>query len=209
MGVLILGRAECSNSELSFLSAVSGIGALAVASGEAVTSQQRLVGELEQAARAAHQEAEAKAQLLDELDQKLALIEKQNREIRVLSTPILELWESVLAMPIIGTIDEERSRGIMERLLEGIVAKQARYVVLDFTGVDKVDARTAHHFVKVIRAAQFLGARGIVTGIRPAVAKTIVQLGVNLSSMATLRNMQEGLKHCTGFVAEVKRSQAI
>jgi rsbT co-antagonist protein RsbR len=84
----------------------------------------------------------------------------------------------------------------MERLLDEIVARQSRFVILDITGVEIVDTKTADNFIKVMKAAQLLGARCVLTGIRPAVAQTLVDLGLDLSSIATLRNLQEGLREC-------------
>ncbi|MFH2006221.1 MAG: STAS domain-containing protein [bacterium] len=121
-------------------------------------------------------------------------IERQRYAIRELSTPILQLWDNVLALPVIGLVDTRRSADIMERMLAEIVTKQSKYVILDITGVDVVDTRTADYFIKVIRAAELLGAHCFLTGIQPAVAQTLVEIGVDLSSLRTLRNLQEGLR---------------
>ena len=103
---------------------------------------------------------------------------------------------AIIAMPLIGSIDTMRAKDITRALLTGIRKHQAKVVILDITGVEVVDTRTADHFIKVIKAAELLGATCLLTGIRPAVAQTLVDLGVDLSTIATLRNMQEGLKHC-------------
>jgi rsbT co-antagonist protein RsbR len=84
----------------------------------------------------------------------------------------------------------------MERLLTEVSRKQAKFVILDITGVDVVDTRTADHFVKVIKAAQLIGATCVLTGIQPAVAQTLVDLGVDLGDLATLRNLRDGLREC-------------
>ena len=102
----------------------------------------------------------------------------------------------MLALPVIGVVDSRRSVDIMERLLTEVTERQARFVILDITGVDVVDTRTADHFIKVIKAAELLGTTCIVTGIRPAVAQTLVQIGVDLSQVITLRNLQDGLREC-------------
>lgn len=116
--------------------------------------------------------------------------------VRQLQTPILELWDDVLALPVIGMVDSRRSAEMMETLLSEIVSHRSKYVILDITGVEIVDTRTADHFVKVMKSAELLGTRCVMTGIRPAVAQTLVELGVDLSSITTLRNLQEGLRFC-------------
>jgi PAS domain S-box-containing protein len=133
---------------------------------------------------------------LDEIELQVETIGRQQSAIQELSTPILQLWDNVLALPVIGVVDTRRSAEIMERLLAEITARQSRFVILDITGVEVVDTRTADHFIKVIKAAELLGANCILTGIRPAVAQTLVDLGIDLSSISTLRNLKEGLKEC-------------
>jgi anti-anti-sigma regulatory factor len=131
-----------------------------------------------------------------EIEENMETIRRQQFAIQELSTPVLQLWDDVLALPVIGTVDTRRSADIMERLLTEVTQQQSKFVILDITGVEVVDTRTADHFIKVIKAAELLGATCLLTGIRPAVAQTLVDLGVDLSTIATLRNMQEGLKHC-------------
>lgn len=121
---------------------------------------------------------------------------RQQAIIQELSTPILQLWDSVLALPIIGVVDTRRSLEIMEKLLNEINTRQVKFVILDITGVEVVDTCTADHFIKLIKAAELLGTKCILTGIRPAVAQTLVSTGVDLSSVTTLRNLQEALKEC-------------
>lgn len=126
----------------------------------------------------------------------LDTIKKQQIAIHELSTPILQIWDNVLALPVIGVVDTRRSVEIMEKLLGEIVNKQVQYVILDITGVEIVDTKTADHFIKVIKSAKLLGANCILTGIRPAVAQTLVEIGVDLSEIKTLRNLQAGLREC-------------
>lgn len=116
--------------------------------------------------------------------------------VRQLQTPILQLWDDVLALPVIGMVDSRRSQDMMETLLKEIVSHRCKYVIIDITGVEIVDTRTADHFVKVMKSAELLGTRCVMTGIRPAVAQTLVELGVDLSSIRTLRNLEEGLRDC-------------
>lgn len=116
--------------------------------------------------------------------------------VRQLQTPILQLWDDVLALPVIGMVDSRRSAEMMETLLNEIVSHRCKYVIIDITGVEIVDTRTADHFIKVMKSAELLGTRCVMTGIRPAVAQTLVELGVELTSIRTLRNLQEGLRDC-------------
>lgn len=155
--------------------------------------------------------AKAEADLIktvEELQRQLKLVEKQSAAIRELSTPILELWDDVLVLPVIGVVDTRRSADLMERLLGAVSDKQARYVILDITGVEIVDTKTADHFIKVIKAAQLLGSSCVLTGIRPAVAQTLVEIGVDLSSITTLNNLKEGLMECLRRIQQKKKETA-
>ena len=118
--------------------------------------------------------------------------------LQELSTPVLDVWSDVLALPIIGTVDSSRSAQIMERLLGEIVAKRSRWVIIDVTGVEIIDTQTASHFLRVAKAVELLGARCLLTGLRPAVAQTLVQLDVDLREVQTLRSLKHGLRHCIG-----------
>lgn len=132
----------------------------------------------------------------EELQEKLSTIERQELAIRDLSTPIIELWDDILTLPLVGVVDSERSVEMTEQLLHRIVASGAACVIIDVTGVDVVDTMTADHFIKMIKAAQLLGAYCVVTGISPDIAQTLVRIGVDLSSVRTLRSLKEGLKDC-------------
>lgn len=131
-----------------------------------------------------------------ELREKLELIRQQEAALRALSTPILQVWEGVITVPVMGGLDSQRAFGLMERLLQAIAGSPTKSVILDLTAVDEVDTGTADHLIRIVRAAELLGARVVVTGIRPAVAQIIVSLGLDLGAIATLRNLQEGLKAC-------------
>jgi anti-anti-sigma regulatory factor len=184
------------DADLSFLTAAAGIGALSLASTDAIAAQQRLTREMEWTAEEARGEATEKARLLEELDQKLEIINRQHEEIIRLSTPILEVWPGVLLLPIIGSVDSHRGSEIMSRLLAEIVAKRATDVIVDMTGVEIVDTSVADHFIKLVGAMKLLGTRGIITGIQPAVAQAMVGLGVDLVTIVTLRNLEQGLRLC-------------
>jgi len=161
---------------------------------------------LEDIARLRLQDAERNRQLEEmlaltqaqarKLEEALDTIRNQQESIAELSTPILQLWDDVLAMPIIGVVDTRRSLDIMEKLLAEVSARQSRFVILDITGVEVVDTKTADHFIKVTLAARLLGASCIVSGIRPAVAQTLVEIGVDMSSLSTVSTMRDALREC-------------
>jgi len=116
------------------------------------------------------------------------LIVRQQQEIAELSTPVIKLWNGILALPLIGTLDSQRTQVVMENLLESIVAQGATIAIIDITGVPTVDTLTAQHLLKTVAAARLMGADCIISGIRPQIAQTMVHLGVELSvvSKATL-----------------------
>jgi rsbT co-antagonist protein RsbR len=127
---------------------------------------------------------------------KLVLIERQSATIRALATPIIQVWDEVLCLPVIGTVDSGRTADMMQGLLEAIVREQARYAIVDLTGVEVVDTSTADHLIQLFRAAKVLGVDGILCGIRPAVAQTVVALGLELGSVRTMRSLRDALKWC-------------
>jgi len=131
-----------------------------------------------------------------ELREKLELIARQEEAIRALSTPIIEVWDGVLTLPLFGVIDSLRAAEMMDRMLDAIMEKAATYAIIDLTGVDVVDTKTADHIGKLVRAAELLGARCIITGIRPAVAQTMVQIGIDLTKIVTLSTLREALRRC-------------
>jgi rsbT co-antagonist protein RsbR len=116
------------------------------------------------------------------------LIVRQQQEIAELSTPVIKLWDRILALPLIGTLDSQRTQVVMENLLETIVSQSAEIAIIDITGVPTVDTLTAQHLLKTVAAARLMGADCIISGIRPQIAQTMVHLGVELSvvSKATL-----------------------
>jgi rsbT co-antagonist protein RsbR len=116
------------------------------------------------------------------------VIARQSREIAELSTPVVKLWDGVLALPVIGTLDSERTQTVMENLLASIVEQSAEIAIIDITGVPTVDTLTAQHLLKTVAAARLMGADCIISGIRPQIAQTMVHLGVELNvvSKATL-----------------------
>lgn len=124
----------------------------------------------------------------------LEVVKRHQVAIRELSTPVIQVAERVLLLPLIGTIDTARAMQVMENMLVRVVEAQARVIILDIAGVLVVDTRVAHHLLQTTEAVRLLGASTILTGIRAQVAQTLVQLGVDLSSMYTRASLQEGLE---------------
>ena len=120
-------------------------------------------------------------------DQALSMLE--------LSTPVVRLWDGIIAVPLVGTLDSARTQVVMERLLETLVATGADHAVLDITGVPTVDTEVAQHLLKTVNAARLLGAECIVSGIRPQVAQTIVSLGIEFGDIATKATLADALAH--------------
>ena len=108
------------------------------------------------------------------------MITRQQQELLELSTPVVELWDGILALPLIGTLDSARTQIVMESLLERIVTSGAEIAIIDITGVPTVDTLVAQHLIKTISAARLMGADCILSGIRPQIAQTIVHLGLEL-----------------------------
>lgn len=129
-----------------------------------------------------------------DLEGKLETIEMQQAAIRELSTPIIEVWAGVLCLPVVGIVDSQRSAEMTETLLETIVAKQARMAIVDITGIDVMDTKTADHFIKMARAVRLLGAECIVSGINPGIAQTLTHIGVDLTGVRTLRSLRDALQ---------------
>jgi rsbT co-antagonist protein RsbR len=126
-----------------------------------------------------------------------ALIRAQAALLSELSTPLLPIHEKVLVMPLIGRIDEGRSRMVMERLLEGVVSHQAESVILDLTGVPVVDAAVASGVLAVARAAELLGTRVVLTGLGPDLARTIIETGIDLGGVKTFGTLRDGVAFAT------------
>jgi rsbT co-antagonist protein RsbR len=130
------------------------------------------------------------------------VIQRQQREMMELSTPVVQLWDNILALPLIGTLDSERTQVVMESLLQKIVETGAAIAIIDITGVPTVDTLVAQHLLKTVAAARLMGADCIISGIRPQIAQTIVHLGVNLSDVTTKASLADA------FSIALKRTQA-
>lgn len=122
------------------------------------------------------------------------IIQRQHRELTELSTPVVNLWRGVLALPLIGTLDSERTQVVMESLLQRIVESGSQIAIIDITGVPTVDTLVAQHLMKTVAAARLMGADCIISGIRPQIAQTIVHLGISLSDVVTKASLAAALK---------------
>jgi rsbT co-antagonist protein RsbR len=119
------------------------------------------------------------------------LITRQQQELLELSTPVVKLWDGILALPIIGTLDSARTQVVMENLLQTVVATNSKYAIIDITGVPTVDTLVAQHLLKTITAARLMGAECIISGVRPQIAQTIVHLGINLEDVITKAKLSD------------------
>jgi len=144
-----------------------------------------------------------------ELTEKLATIEQQRAAIRELSTPVIEVWQAVLCLPVVGVMDTTRSAEMTETLLRSIVEKHAVCAIIDVTGIEVMDTGTADAFLRMARAVRLLGAECVLTGISPGIAQTIVHMGVDLSGVATHRSLRDALSRYIGprSPAAVTRAQ--
>ncbi len=121
------------------------------------------------------------------------VINRQQREMLELSTPVVKLWEGILALPMIGTLDSARTQVVMENLLQKVVETGAQIAILDITGVPTVDTLVAQHLLKTVTALRLMGAECIISGVRPQIAQTIVHLGVDLQGVTTKANLADAL----------------
>jgi rsbT co-antagonist protein RsbR len=128
------------------------------------------------------------------------VILRQQKELLELSTPVVRLWENILALPLIGTLDSARTQVVMQNLLDAIVQTRSDYAIIDITGVPVVDTLVAQHLLKTVAAARLMGADCLISGIRPQIAQTIIHLGVDLSEVTTKATLADA------FDVALKRS---
>jgi rsbT co-antagonist protein RsbR len=127
-----------------------------------------------------------------------AVINRQQVEMLELSTPVVKLWDGVLALPLIGTLDSQRTQTVMENLLQRVVETNSEVVIIDITGVPTVDTLVAQHLLKTVSAARFMGVECIISGIRPQIAQTIVHLGVTMGDVITKATLADAFKVALG-----------
>ena len=121
------------------------------------------------------------------------LVRRQAEEIIAISTPVVQIWDGVLAAPLIGTLDSQRTQQVMEQLLQRIVDTRSSVALIDITGVPGVDTQTARHLIETMAAVRLLGAQVVLTGIRPPIAQTLVHLGIDLAGVVTRSSLAAGL----------------
>ncbi|MGB3179917.1 MAG: STAS domain-containing protein [Cyclobacteriaceae bacterium] len=129
------------------------------------------------------------------IENREAIIMRQVKEIEEISTPVIQVWDGILALPIIGSMDSTRAQKTMESLLESIVKSESDIAILDISGVPTVDSLTAQHLIKTVSAARLMGATCIISGIRPETAQTIVHLGIDLNDIITKGSMASALNY--------------
>jgi rsbT co-antagonist protein RsbR len=134
------------------------------------------------------------------------VINRQQREMLELSTPVVKLWDGILALPMIGTLDSARTQVVMENLLQKVVETGAQIVILDITGVPTVDTLVAQHLLKTVTALRLMGAEAIISGVRPQIAQTIVHLGVDLHGVTTKANLADALALALKRTGQVLKS---
>lgn len=138
------------------------------------------------------------------------VILRQTDEITEISTPVIRVWDGILALPIIGTLDSSRTQVVMENLLQEIVATGSSLAILDISGVPAVDSLVAQHLIKAVSATRLMGAECIISGIRPEIAQTIVHLGIDLSNIVTKATLASALKYAFSIMRlEVRKKAAV
>ncbi len=178
---------------LSWTSAAPGPDGLLYACARDITTYKEALAEREQALALSSQFESDYRRVEEELRQR---VEAQQDAIHSMSTPIIQVWDDIVTMPVVGLVDSVRAADMKNSLLETVARTSAKFAIVDLTGVDTVDTATADHLLKVMRAVGLLGARCVITGIQPSVAQIIVALGLDMHGVITLRSLREGLKYC-------------
>jgi rsbT co-antagonist protein RsbR len=132
---------------------------------------------------------------------------RQAREILEISTPVVQVWDGIMLVPLIGTLDSQRTQQVMEKLLTSIAESNSPVALIDITGVPTIDTQTARHLVETVTAVRLLGAEVLLTGVRPAIAQTLVHLGIELSGVITRSSLSSGLKQALEMLAHDRAAQ--
>ena len=152
-----------------------------------------LIDDLTYELKQSKQMKESLEEQLSKIKEQQKTIVKQQEDLLELSSPVTKVWDNILILPVIGTLDSQRTQIMMENLLEKIVKTGCTYSILDITGVPTVDTQVANHLLKTVTSARLLGAECIISGISPAIAQTIVHLGIDLSSIKTKATLQDAM----------------
>jgi rsbT co-antagonist protein RsbR len=143
-----------------------------------------------------------------DLEEKLTTIERQRAAIRELSTPVIEVWEGVLCLPIVGVMDTVRSADMTESLMRAVVDKRALCTIVDITGIEVMDTRTADHFIRMAKAVRLLGAQCVLTGVSPGIAQTIIHMGIDMSGIVCHRTLRDALQAYVRTTESAQRREA-
>lgn len=202
---IVLGREPCPKEALDRLAqscrassrALRKLGNKARKAEREVQEMRETTAEYEERAAKLESLQQASTREADsELRAKIALVEQKEAAILALSTPIIEVGDGVLVLPLIGGLDGKRAEVILSTLLEAVARSRAKHAILDLTGVNQVDEKTGNHIVTICRAVALLGARAALSGIQPDVVRALVNLQLDLSSIVTARNLKEVLRQC-------------
>ncbi len=139
-------------------------------------------------------EQERNEQYKRELEEKLETIAQQRTAIRDLSTPVMEVWDGILCLPIVGIMDSTRSADMTDALLRAVVATRARCTIIDITGIEVMDTGTADHFIRMAKSVRLLGAECVLTGINPQIAQTVIHMGVDMADSVSHRSLRDALQ---------------
>ncbi len=142
----------------------------------------------------------------EQLRAQLELLSQQQASIMALATPIIQVWDGVLVLPLIGELDEQRMQSLTESLLLALQERRARFAVLDLTGVPSLNESSAQHLYRVATAVRLLGAEALLCGLRSQVVQTVTSLGVDLSAISTTRSLQDALRRCIALTREIQRA---
>lgn len=142
----------------------------------------------------------------EQLRAQLELLSQQQASIMALATPIIQVWDGVLVLPLIGELDEQRMQSLTESLLLALQERRARFAVLDLTGVPSLNESSAQHLYRVATAVRLLGAEALLCGLRSQVVQTVTSLGVDLSALSTTRSLQDALRRCIALTREIQRA---
>lgn len=141
------------------------------------------------------------------IDAVMDTVRTQEAALRELSAPVIEVWDGVLVLPVIGTVDTRRAQEITESLLNTVVERRARVAIIDITGLPVMDTSTANHLFKAVRAVELLGTIPVVTGIRPAIAQTVINFGMDTSTLRTRARLVDGLKYALEIIGQTVVSE--
>jgi rsbT co-antagonist protein RsbR len=128
-----------------------------------------------------------------DLEEKLRIVESQRAAIDELSCPLIEVWDSVLCVPVVGGMDAPRSMRMADELLHAVIDRKARYVILDVTGIAVMDTETVDHFQRIVKAVRLLGASCVMSGVHPSVAQTMIHMGTDLGDILAHRSLRSAL----------------